>query len=366
MTDLANVPLETNASAAPATQQEKPVADPKPAAQQEDTKITSAQVVKVSRLESFYFADIWYTPENVAYVRDNRTRSALIPIVSDDLEEFHQALEKAYTGSSSYALKFGNVSYRVERITTVTGIQYNCRRMPTSTPSLWELGLPNVILKNLTALVKTSGLILIGGPTGMGKTTTVSALLQEFLRTEGGFAYTIEDPPEMPMDGLYKTGTGALGLCKQTPVVNERWEDGLKSALRSKPRYILVGEIRTPETASQTLRAATSGHLVVSTIHANSVEDTINAIIKYAIAAGLHESLACDLLARGILAVVHQKLDGVQTLKPVLHALFANPNPMEADQMRMAIREGKVNLMTLMEAQWAKMSQGKPLFKTTM
>lgn len=321
------------------------------------------QIIKVPTLESLPFADLWFTPEKIAYIRDERTKCALIRIVSDDLNDFHTALEEKFKGSPSYALKFGTITYRVERIITSTGPQYNCRRMPNTIPKLYELGLPSVILNHLASLVNASGLILIGGPTGMGKTTTVSALLREFLTTEGGFAYTIEDPPEMPLDGLYKAKNGALGLCKQTPVENERWGDGLKSALRSRPRYILVGEIRTPETASQTLRAATSGHLVLSTIHANSIEDTLNAIIKYAIAAGLHEGLAADLLARSILVAAHQKLEGIQVLKPILSAAFANPNPTAADQMRMIVREGKINLATLIEAQWAKMSQGKPLFK---
>lgn len=68
---------------------------------------------------------------------------------------------------------------------------------------------------------------------------------------EGGFAYTIEDPTEMPLDGVYRSVRGGLGLCKQTQPVNGNWGASLKSALRSKPRYILVGEIRTPDTASE-------------------------------------------------------------------------------------------------------------------
>ena len=186
---------------------------------------------------------------------------------------------------------------------------------------------------------------------------------KKYLENEGGFLYTVEDPPEMPLDGLYQAKNGGLGMCKQTPIENEQWGTGLKSALRSKPRYILVGEIRTPETASQCLRAATSGHLVISTIHANSVEDALNSVIKYATAAGLQESLASDLLARGILAVVHQKLEGIKTLKPVIKCAFANPNASAADQMRGTIREGKINLSTLMEAQETKLTQGKPLFR---
>ena len=307
--------------------------------------------VYATSVNAIPFADLWFTPEKIAYIRDTRTKFALVPLETDDLKDFYKALEQGYTGSSSYALRFAGESYRVERVLTITGIQYNCRKMPVSTPDIFSLGVPEPVVRHLISLSQESGLILFAGPTGMGKTTTASALMRKFLENDGGFLYTIEDPPEMPLDGLYHAKNGALGLCKQTPVENERWGDALKSALRSRPRYILVGEIRTPETASQTLRAATSGHLVLSTIHANSVEDSLNSLIKYASGAGLQESLASDLLARGILAVVHQKLEGTTVLRPKIHTAFANPNPLVADQMRMSIRDGKINLGTLMEAQ---------------
>lgn len=321
------------------------------------------KIIKVPSLNSMFFADLWLTPEHVMYVRDENTKFALVPLETEDMFDFQKALEQGYTGSSSYSLKFAGEVYRVERILTISGIQYNCRKMPKNTPDIFDLGLPEPVVKHLVGLSQESGLILIGGPTGMGKTTTCSALIRKYLENDGGFVYTIEDPPEMPLDGLYHAKNGGLGLCKQTPVENERWGDALKSALRSRPRYILVGEIRTPETASQTLRAATSGHLVISTVHANSVEDALNSVIKYATAAGLQEALASDLLARGILGVVHQKLEGIKVQRPEIRTAFANPNPTVADQMRMIIRDGKINLGTLMEAQMTKLYQGKPIFK---
>ena len=321
------------------------------------------KVFKAASIKDVNFSDIWYTPEKVAYIRDKSTKFALIPFETNDLEDFYKMLEQGYTGSSSYAGRFKEESYRIERVVTTTGIQYNCRKMPVSTPNLYTLGLPDSITHYLATLATEAGLILFAGPTGMGKTTTASALMKEFLENHGGFLYTIEDPPEMPLDGLYHAKNGALGLCKQSPVENERWEDGLKSALRSRPRYILVGEIRTPEVASQVLRAATSGHLVLSTIHATSVEDALNSMIKYASGAGLDEKLVGDLLARGILAVVHQKLEGTTTLHPVVQTCFANPNPLMPDQMRNAIREGRISLGTLMEAQTTKLIRGVSMFK---
>lgn len=341
-----------------------PTAEPEQGA---DTPVQTSMeqaVVRAHSVRDVKFADIWMTPENISYIRDVNTKCGLIPIETDDLKEFKNVLEQNYTGSSSYALNFKGENYRVERIMTTTGIQYNCRKMPTETPDIYSLGLPKPVVKQLVSLSQEAGLILIGGPTGMGKTTTLSALLRQYLEKDGGFLYTVEDPPEMPLNGVYHARNGALGLCKQTPVENERWEDGLKSALRSRPRYILVGEVRTPETASQALRAATSGHLVLTTIHANSVEDALNSMIKYAAGAGLPEMLVSDLLARSILAVVHQKLEGTTVLRPVIQSAFANPDLGVGDQMRSTIREGKISLGTLMEAQATKLLQGKPLFRS--
>ena len=253
--------------------------------------------------------------------------------------------------------------YRVERVATLTGIHYSARRMPRKTPDVARLGLPEAVTNHLISLNRESGLILWGGPTGAGKTTSISCLMRKYLEREGGFAYTIEDPPEMPLDGIYQSKRGGLGLCKQTEPDNNDWGESLKSALRCRPRYILVGEISTPDAASQILRAATSGHLVLSTIHANSVEDALNSVIKYAMSSDLSEELAADLLGRGILGVVHQKLQGIKTMFPEVRFVFANPDPTVADQLRICIRDRQIALGTLMESQAARMYQGKPLFR---
>jgi len=320
-------------------------------------------VVRGDSLHTVKFADIWFTPEGIAYVQDKSTYFALTPIETPDLKDFHRALEQGYTGMSSYAVKFAGDTYRVERVNTIDGLQYNCRKMPTITPEIETLGFATPIVKHLTSLGRAAGLLLFAGPTGQGKTTTASALMKRFLDKDGGFLYTIEDPPEMPLSGVYHAENGGLGLCKQVPVENDQWGAGLRSALRSRPRYILVGEIRTPETASQCLVAATSGHLVISTIHANGVEDALNSMIKYASSTGMAESLAADLLARGILGVVHQRLEGTEKLRLIYQTSFANPNTNAADQMRMTIRDKNINLATYMEQQKARMERGLPMFR---
>ena len=344
---------------------EKPVLEEQPkvvsaATQQVVEKPKEAEAAP--KIDDVWFSDLYFTPEKIAYVHDRKSQFGLKVFEAEDLKDFHKALEEGFQGSSSYSIRYGTSLYRIERIKTVSGIHYTARRMPKDVPSVYQLGMPEILVKYLTSLNQATGLLLLCGPTGMGKTTTATALLKYFLENEGGFAYTVEDPPEMPLDGVYHSRRGGLGLCKQTEVVNNNWELGLRSALRSRPRYILVGEIRTGETASELLRAATSGHLVISTIHANNLEDGLSSVIKYAGAAGMNEGLAADLLARGILGVIHQKLTGTNKLVPTLRYCFANPDPMEADQMRMVIRDGKINLSTLIEAQTAKMIQGRPLF----
>ena len=162
------------------------------------------------------------------------------------------------------------------------GEMYCMRKMPKKVPDLTSLGYPPALINYLATLGNASGLLLLGGATGSGKTTTISSLLREFLIRNGGFAYTIEDPFEMPLDGEYNSLNGSLGVCKQTQPVNDDWGASLRSALRSRPRYILVGEIRTPEAASECLRAATSGHLVLSTIHANNVTYAFDSFVKHA------------------------------------------------------------------------------------
>ena len=160
---------------------------------------------------------------------------------------------------------------------------------------------------------------------------------------------------------MYVTQNAELGLCKQTTPPDGKWEEGIKSALRSKPRYIYLGEIREPAVASEALRAATSGHLVLSTIHANNINDAVNALVKYAASSGISEEMAYELVANGFLGCIHQILEGVPKKAKVSY-LFANPDLNAACQVRGMLRSGKLNLGTILEQQRIKMERGLALF----
>ena len=131
--------------------------------------------------------------------------------------------------------------------------------------------------------------------------------------------------------------------------------------MRSKPRYIYLGEIRSPDVASEALRAATSGHLVLSTIHSNNVSDAVNALVKYAASSGISEEMAYELVANGFLACIHQILEGAPK-RINASFLFANPDVNAACQVRGMLRSGKLNMGTILEQQRVKIERGLNLF----
>lgn len=311
------------------------------------------------------FSDIYITDEieRKAYIADKRTLSALKVFEAEDFDDFFNLIESSWDGKkSSYSVRYEGVLYRVERTNSLYGVHYCARKMPAEVPSILSLNYSRELVAHLLNLRRSGGLILCAGPTGSGKTTFVSSLLKEFISREGGFAYTIEDPVEHPLDGIYELKNGSLGVCKQTMPVNGDWGASLQSALRSRPKYILLGEIRSAVAASEALRASISGHLVLSTIHANNVSDAISSLVKYASSADMSEEMAYDITSRGILCVIHQQLVGTVVKKPVVSSLFANPDTTKGCQIRSSIKGGKLNLGTIIETQQIRMSKGHPLF----
>ena len=315
----------------------------------------------LGKINTVNFSDVYITPDKKTYIWGGKTNAGLMEVSFEDAAEFITMIENSYSGNTSYLVQYNGRNYRVERTIATGGEQFCARKMPTTVPNLRDLGLPTGVYNHLLSLSGSSGLILLAGATGSGKSTTIAALMKEYLSKEGGYAFTIEDPVELPLDGVYVTPNNELGLCKQTVPPEGSWEEGIKSALRSKPRYIYLGEIRSPDIASEALRAATSGHLVLSSIHANNVNEAVNSLVKYAAASGISESMAYELVAGGLLGIVHQILSGAPKRAHVT-TIFANPDVNAACQVRGMIRSGKLNMATLMEQQKILLQSNKPLF----
>jgi general secretion pathway protein E len=143
---------------------------------------------------------------------------------------------------------------------------------------LESLGMPDDILLDYRALLNRSqGMIVITGPTGSGKTTTMFASLFEIQnqRKDSVNIVTLEDPIETNLRGLQQTQVGqSTGLT---------FSSGLRSVLRQDPDVIMVGEIRDEETASISIRAAMTGHMILTTVHANSTSGVFNRLSQMGI-----------------------------------------------------------------------------------
>ncbi len=222
------------------------------------------------------------------------------------------------------------------------------RRISGTIPSLEDLKFAPHIIEYLRRLGKRDGLIMISGPTGHGKTTTSFALFNDYMKRYGGVGISVEDPVEYILDGP----VGDYGYCYQVQVnKDEDWATPLKRALRWTPRYLLVGEIRSPRAAEQILRAATTGHLVITTIHAGSVEESFMGLLHLAeqsIGHGAH-----TMLAQGLTAAWHQTLTGTG---PYIRYIFTEENN-NGDPVRSLIRENKIGMInSYIDKQAARMN----------
>ncbi|MCL2473847.1 MAG: Flp pilus assembly complex ATPase component TadA [Alphaproteobacteria bacterium] len=209
------------------------------------------------------------------------------------------------------------------------------RRINARVAALEELSVMPKLLNVLRKMGQRDGLILISGPTGHGKTTMAFSLLADYLSKLGGVGITIEDPVEYALDGP----VGEYGYCYQVEVEDEDWTTPLKRALRWTPRYLLVGEVRTPRTAEQILRAATTGHLVITTIHAGSVEESIMGLLH--LADQETGGAAKYMLAQGLTAAWSQTLTSTG---PYLRYIFTEENN-NGDPVRALIRDNKVGMI---------------------
>lgn len=174
--------------------------------------------------------------------------------------------EKRLPQDGRFTFTYGNqqVDLRISTVPTVFGEKVVMRLLPKSTvaPTLMELGLGGSSLKSLESqLTRPHGIILVCGPTGSGKTTTLYSILTGVSTTKVNVV-TVEDPVEYQISGVNQV--------QVNPAVGLTFASTLRSFLRQDPNIIMVGEIRDAETAELAIQAALTGHQVFSTIHTNS------------------------------------------------------------------------------------------------
>lgn len=194
-------------------------------------------------------------------------------------------------------IQYENFDIRVSILPTLHGEKIVMRILgkDASSINIAQLGLTENDLRNyLEGIKKPHGIVLISGPTGSGKTTTLYATLKQ-LNDEKRNIVTVEDPIEYTLEGINQ-----VQLKEQ---IGLTFASALRSFLRQDPDVIMLGEIRDGETAQMAIRAALTGHLVLSTIHTNSAWGTISRLIdmgvpSFLIASTINTSVAQRLLRK--------------------------------------------------------------------
>jgi twitching motility protein PilT len=234
------------------------------------------------------------------------------------------------TGDVDFSYEVPHLArYRVNFFLQRRGVGAVFREIPQKILSIDDLGLPK-ILKNLATLPK--GLVLVTGPTGSGKSTTLAAMIDYCNRTRKDHIVTIEDPIEFVYDPVH-----CLINQREVGRDTKSFRAALRGALREDPDIILVGEMRDLETIELALEAAETGHLVLGTLHTISASKTIDRVIE--VFPGQQQGQIRSSLADSLRAVIAQNLlKRVDTKGRVaaLEVMIATP------AVRNLIRENKI------------------------
>lgn len=266
--------------------------------------------------------------ERVKYkVLDNdNLRAMLYEIAPEDKVKVFEE-----TGDVDFGYEIpGLARYRANFFMQKNGVGAVFREIPTTIMTAEELGLPPVISK-LASLPR--GLVLITGPTGSGKSTTLAAIIDVANRTRKDHIITIEDPIEF----VHKS-RGCVVNQRELGLHTKSFHAALRGALREDPDIILVGELRDLETISLAIEAASTGHLVFATLHTTSAPKTVDRIVE--VFPADQQAQIRSTLSDGIRAVVAQVLFKRMDVKgrvPALEILIATP------AARNLIRESKTH-----------------------
>jgi Tfp pilus assembly pilus retraction ATPase PilT len=259
----------------------------------------------------------------------------LPPALGEPAKRLAQACERV--GKLDFMVWESEVCWRGRRDElAVDGVWVRLRRMPKQAPRLDGLPtrLPPMLHSMLMApSLSRGGLVYFVGAPGSGKTTSASGTVVSRLEEFGGYAYTVEDPPEMPINGWHGKGYCAQGWVPGDQSAN--WAEAMKGAVRSQPAstpsILYVGEVRDTESARAMLRAAANGFLVVATGFGTDVVTGLDAL------AQLTGTASLPSLAQTLRLVVHQRI-----IENVLVAnAMAVPGP--SSQVALRIRNGQLN-----------------------
>ena len=268
-------------------------------------------------------------PMNIQTLAASDTLRLMYDILSDEqIQRFENTFELDFSYSLAKLSRFRVNIYR-DKSTVAAAF----RMIPTKIPTIRDLNLPMVI-EELTR--RPRGLILVTGPTGSGKSTTLASMINQMNTERSVHIISIEDPIEY----LHSHRTSVINQ-RELLADTKSFGAALRAALREDPDVILVGEMRDPDTIGTAITCAETGHLVLSTLHTNSAAQTVDRIIDV-FPPGQQEQIRVQL-SNNIEAVICQQLlprAGMGGRACAMEIMIATP------AVRNLIREGKSHQIT--------------------
>jgi len=201
-------------------------------------------------------------------VPDEQDMEALLDQLADERQK--AAFAREWELDFAYEME-GVARFRVNVARQRGSVYITLRALPWRVPTLAELGLPQVCAR---LALRPQGLVLVTGPTGCGKSTTLAAMIEHVNRTTARRVITVEDPIEYVFEEKLSVITQ-----REVGTDTRSFAAGLKYALRQDPDVIMVGEMRDLETIAATLTAAETGHLVLATLHTPSAPEAVDRIV---------------------------------------------------------------------------------------
>lgn len=295
-------------------------------------------------------ASCWYkmTPDSL------ETRELPQPCF-DEVAGLRELLEKRFDpnrgDSPDFKVDWDGLRLRVERMETASGAIYVCRRFGVDPRHLADLGFPPMIAQRLLSTDERTGfkdgLVMFLGRTGSGKSTAAAAYVIERLEQSGGVCWTAENPIELSLQGRH-----GKGICYQTEVGSDHgFGEAIRHMLRASPNLILIGEIRDETAAREAVHAATSGHLVITTFHANDLLTGLArfarlagdpAVLTDALRAALHLQLRNSMNGNGLPGGIPGRNAPPKRVLTVEPLLITGEN---ADGLRSTLRGGEFHLL---------------------
>ncbi len=223
------------------------------------------------------------------------TKAAAYGIMND---YYTKIFEETMEADFAIALPDGSCRFRVNVFRQRGEVGMVLRRIPSEIPTVEELGLPEILNE---LIMHKRGLLLMVGATGSGKSTTLAAMLNHRNENMAGHILTIEDPVEFS-----HPNKKAIVNQREVGVDTLTYRNALKASLREAPDVILIGEIRDRETMEAALELSNTGHLAISTLHANNSNQAMERVINL-FPQDYHKQLFMDL-SLNLRAVISQRL----------------------------------------------------------